>query len=336
MKEQSLISVIVPVYKVKDYLDECVKSILCQTYANIEVVLVDDGSPDECPRMCDEWAKEDERVKVVHKKNGGLSSARNAGLNVASGEYICFIDSDDFICNDAIQSLYDRIKGDESVGIVSGMIYRYQDGEISVFHEKWNIKEEKVIPSDNFLMETMSQRTSYTVWNKLYRKLAIGKTRFREGRNNEDTLFMYDLGKNMSKQKLSMVEIPHYVYNYRYREDSICTTTKTPLAIDVVHNLEDIMEDCKMTDKPLYQIVYRKYTDTLFFFLESLLLNDVWFPLYFRQYQKKLQMVPFKYISAEYKINDVLYIELLKHAPSLRRILKQLIKKVKGRSSRPL
>ncbi len=332
MKERTLISVIVPVYKVKDYLDECVKSILCQTYANIEVILVDDGSPDDCPRMCDDWAKKDGRVKVVHKKNGGLSSARNAGLDVASGEFICFVDSDDFICEDAIQSLYTRIEEDETVGIVSGMIYRYQDGETSVFHAKWNIKNEKVIPSDNFLLETMSQRTSYTVWNKLYRKLVIGGTRFREGRNNEDTLFMYDLGKNMSQQNLSMVEIPHYVYFYRYREDSICTTTKTPLAIDIVRNLEDIMADCKMTDKPLYLIVYRKYTDSLFFFLESLLFNTVWCTLYFQQYQKKLRMVPFKYIFSEYKINEVLYIELLKHAPSLRRILKQLIKKVKGKS----
>lgn len=114
MREHSLISVIVPIYKVQDYLDECIESIINQTYSNIEVILVDDGSPDRCPQMCDEWAKRDSRIRVVHKKNGGLSSARNAGIDVAKGEYISFVDSDDFICKDALQNLYDRIKNDKS------------------------------------------------------------------------------------------------------------------------------------------------------------------------------------------------------------------------------
>lgn len=90
-----MISVIIPVYKVEQYLDECVESVVRQTYTDLEVILVDDGSPDGCPALCDRWAKKDSRIKVVHKKNGGLSSARNAGLAVARGEYIGFVDSDD-------------------------------------------------------------------------------------------------------------------------------------------------------------------------------------------------------------------------------------------------
>ena len=123
----SLVSVIVPIYKVEDYLDECVKSILGQTYKKIEIILVDDGSPDHCPQKCDEWAKKDLRIRVVHKQNGGLSSARNAGLDVAKGEYIAFVDSDDFITPDYVEVMYNRICNDKSVGIVSGMIYRYTD-----------------------------------------------------------------------------------------------------------------------------------------------------------------------------------------------------------------
>ena len=92
-----LISVIVPVYKVERYLDECVESIVNQTYHNLEIVLVDDGSPDNCPQMCDDWAKKDERIRVIHKENGGVSSARNAGLDICTGDYISFIDSDDWI-----------------------------------------------------------------------------------------------------------------------------------------------------------------------------------------------------------------------------------------------
>ena len=137
MRKHSLISVIVPIYKVQDYLKECIESIINQTYSDIEVILVDDGSPDRCPQMCDEWAKRDSRIRVVHKKNGGLSSARNAGLDVAKGEYISFVDSDDFICKDALENLYNRIKDDKSIGITSGLIYRYQDGSINNFKDQW-------------------------------------------------------------------------------------------------------------------------------------------------------------------------------------------------------
>ena len=92
-----LISVIVPVYKVEAYLDRCVQSIVDQTYTNLEIILVDDGSPDRCPQMCDEWAKRDARIRVIHKPNGGGAQARNVGLERASGEYIAFVDSDDYL-----------------------------------------------------------------------------------------------------------------------------------------------------------------------------------------------------------------------------------------------
>lgn len=324
MRKLSLISVIVPIYKVQDYLKECIESIINQTYSDIEVILVDDGSPDRCPQMCDEWAKRDYRIRVVHKKNGGLSSARNAGLDVAKGEYISFVDSDDFICKDALENLYNRIKDDKSIGIISGLIYRYQDGSINNFKDQWLCSKEIVIPSSEFLFETMSQKSSYTVWNKLYRREVIGNTRFREGRNNEDTLFMYDLGKNIAILNVCMVEIPHYVYYYRYREDSICTTAKIPLAIDILGNYELMMEDCKNTNSRLYDVLYFSYVRTLYGFVDSLLLNPVWYPLYFTEYQKKLRLVPFGYVKRKFQLNDALYIQLLKYNPLLRKIIRRI------------
>lgn len=324
MSEQPLISVIVPIYKVQDYLDECVESIISQTYSNIEVILVDDGSPDRCPQLCEEWAKRDSRINVVHKKNGGLSSARNTGLDIAKGEYISFVDSDDFICKDAIKNLYDRIKDDKSIGITSGLIYRYQNGCISNFNDVWLCSVEKVILPSEFLLETMDQKTSYTVWNKLYRREVIGNTRFREGRNNEDTLFMYDLGKNIASMNVCMVEIPHYVYYYRYRKDSICTTTKIPLAIDILGNYEWMMNDCKNFNSRLYDVLYLSYVRTLYGFVDSLLLNPVWYPLYFTKYQKKLRLVPFEYVKRKFQLNDALYIQLLKYNPLLRKIIRRI------------
>ena len=113
------ISVIVPVYKVEEYLDECVESILRQSYSNFELILVDDGSPDRCGEMCDNYKKRDARIEVIHKTNGGLSDARNAGLRVASGEYITFVDSDDAIADNYLEILYKALKK-YGVDIVQG------------------------------------------------------------------------------------------------------------------------------------------------------------------------------------------------------------------------
>ena len=96
MNKTPLISIIVPIYHVEQYLNRCVESIVNQTYSNLEIILVDDGSPDNCPKMCDDWAKRDSRIKVIHKGNGGLSDARNAGMKIAKGDVISFIDSDDW------------------------------------------------------------------------------------------------------------------------------------------------------------------------------------------------------------------------------------------------
>ena len=100
--QQGLISVVLPVYHTERYLDRCVTSVVNQTYSNLEIILVDDGSPDRCPQMCDEWAKKDSRIRVVHKQNAGLGMARNSGIEAATGEYICFFDSDDYVALDTI------------------------------------------------------------------------------------------------------------------------------------------------------------------------------------------------------------------------------------------
>ena len=109
-----MISVIIPVYKVEKYLDKCVESVVGQTYSDLEIILVDDGSPDGCSAMCDAWAEKDGRIKVIHKPNGGLSSARNAGLVKASGEYVFFLDSDDTISANCIELLADAVRHDNS------------------------------------------------------------------------------------------------------------------------------------------------------------------------------------------------------------------------------
>lgn len=179
-----LISVIVPVYNTEKYLGRCVDSIINQTYTNLEIILVDDGSPDNSPAICDEYAKKDQRVKVIHKENGGLSSARNAGLDIAKGDFISFIDSDDFINRDMYKVLIDAL-GDSDIASVQ--FKTVKDDVIA--DDKQNITTKTVYGLDylkNICIRTMSE----TVWDKLFKRDLIGKLRFDKTRLNEDFLFL--------------------------------------------------------------------------------------------------------------------------------------------------
>ena len=130
-----LISVIVPIYNVEKYLDRCVDSIINQTYKNLEIILVDDGSPDNCPQMCDDYAKKDSRIKVVHKENGGLSDARNVGMEVATGEYVSFIDSDDYISLDFYETLLETIVDNDSDIVECGVVKFYEDNSFDKYSD---------------------------------------------------------------------------------------------------------------------------------------------------------------------------------------------------------
>ena len=110
-----LISIVIPIYKVEQYLRRCIDSVICQTYKNIEIILIDDGSPDNCGKLCDEIKKKDNRIKVIHKSNGGLSDARNCGINIATGKYITFIDSDDYVTEDYIEYMYRLLSQEKAV-----------------------------------------------------------------------------------------------------------------------------------------------------------------------------------------------------------------------------
>lgn len=189
-----LISVIVPVYRVEEYLERCVKSILSQTYKNLEVILVDDGSPDQCPAICDACAEKDARVKVIHQENKGLSGARNAGIDAASGEYLAFVDSDDYVSPHFIEELYQLL---QDTGCAIGQCrFSYVKGN--------GLVEEGdsafCIYRGESLMEQLygpeEKATCFVVaWNKLYRAELFKETgiRYPEGRIHEDEATTYRL-----------------------------------------------------------------------------------------------------------------------------------------------
>lgn len=241
-----MISIIIPIYKVEQYLDECVTSIINQTYKDLEIILVDDGSPDSCPQMCDEWAKKDARIKVVHKKNGGLSSARNAGLKVATGEYIGFVDSNDYVDGSMYEDLMQVMNQNEKTMVVSSPIIRNTDGVFTPYKVgTYDYKDGDTMSFSEYMKLFLGMNMDATVWNKLYKREFI-QTMFREGRNNEDYLFMYYNVKNLydTDKLLAVTDKAHYYY--RDNAQSIChqaATSVNRLFFDELYNMVEISED---------------------------------------------------------------------------------------------
>lgn len=212
MKEP-LISVIVPIYKVEEYLDRCVESIVNQTYKNLEIILVDDGSPDKCPQMCDNWAEKDNRIIVIHKENGGLSDARNAGLLVASGEYISFIDSDDWIDLNTYSLVINKIfETDSDIGSFDYISVK----DDSFIADKTD--ESLVLNSEEAILCTINNNLIKTVaWNKVYHKSILKDLRFEVGKTNEDEFFTF---RALDKAE-RVVFLKRQCYYYFQRPSSI-------------------------------------------------------------------------------------------------------------------
>ena len=213
-----LISVIIPIYAVELWLDECIQSVVNQSYKILEIILVDDGSPDQCPRICDEWARRDKRIRVIHKNNGGLSSARNAALDICTGQYISFVDSDDYIHKDMYKIMLEQLhQYDADVVRCSRFIVR--DSQIL---EKNDINCVKSYNRNQMLDCYFYHKEDFCggVWDKLYKAEIFNDVRFPEGINSED---YYVYAKIYNKiNHLFFNNIP--LYYYRIRENSICTS----------------------------------------------------------------------------------------------------------------
>lgn len=223
-----LISVIVPIYKVEAYLDRCIQSISAQTYANLEIILVDDGSPDNCPAICDKWAKLDRRIKVIHKKNGGLSDARNCGLESANGNFIGFVDSDDYISPDMFQLLYEDLVCSGSDISACGVDLVFDDGSPNITltasgKYTFNTKE-----AMNALISETSLKQP--VWYKLYKKETIKGLHFPIGKCHEDVFWSYLAIGNA--KRISVFDTP--CYHYFQRTNSIMGSEYSLSRLDVL------------------------------------------------------------------------------------------------------
>ena len=217
-----MVSIIVPVYKSKDTLKRCVESLLAQTVEDTEMILVDDGSPDGSGELCDKLAEGDSRIRVIHKENGGVSSARNAGIEAAKGEYLLFADSDDYVEPDMVEKLLSSI-GDDDIAIC-GFHHHYQGRDIVRIPEVPGQSGE-----ENFLA-LYGEGFLNMPWNKLYKRVLFDGIFFEEGHKIDDEYFTYQGVMNAAK----VVCDPRVVYNYRQRASSVMQSpaARAQIAVD--------------------------------------------------------------------------------------------------------
>lgn len=233
-----MISIIIPLYNVEKYMDQCLKSVIAQTYKDLEIILVDDGSPDQSGYKADQWAKKDKRIKVIHQKNGGLSNARNTGLDNCHGDYLMFIDSDDLVSIDLCQCLMELLnKNSADIAIC----------EVDHVFEKrphfTGSSKAKVYDKDSAICEMWYQRSFLpSAWGKLYDAKIFKDLRFTEGIIFEDIDIMHEafyLADNI-------VYTDAKLYGYMHHEDSITTkpfAQKDLIILDICHKLIEFSKD---------------------------------------------------------------------------------------------
>ncbi len=199
-----MISIIIPVYNVSKYLERCLNTVINQSYIDLEIILINDGSTDDSGKICDEYALKDKRIKVIHQKNKGLSGARNTGLKHATGDYVGFVDSDDWIELDMYETMFNILQK-ENVDIVECALNKALDVE-STLNRSGNLKIESRIDA----LKRIITNQNFSVWRRLYKKETISNISFVEGKNSEDVYYTLTVFKNI--QKIAYYSAP--LYNY--------------------------------------------------------------------------------------------------------------------------
>ncbi|WP_022772777.1 glycosyltransferase family 2 protein [Butyrivibrio sp. AE2015] len=242
-----MISIIVPVYNVENYARKCIESLISQTYKDIEIILVDDGSTDSSGAICDEYAQKDNRIKVIHKENGGLSDARNAGLDIASGDYIGFVDSDDYIDEHMYGHLYDILVDNNADMSVCDFleVSDTDDAKDAQSESKIEIIEDK----DVYKLVTSFNTADITAWNKLYKRDIFSDYRFEKGRLHEDQWAIPYVVSKCNRIVKSSAKLYYYVT----RNDSISKTRLSPKRmwdlLDALSNSCGFFKDKRLYDE---------------------------------------------------------------------------------------
>lgn len=205
-----MISIIVPIYNVERYLPKCIESLMAQTYADIEIILVDDGSPDGCPAICDKYARKDERIVVIHQKNSGVSAARNAGLDIAHGEYIGFVDPDDWVAPEMYEGMLAAMHQEQTDMAICGYDYYDEAGNVDE-KRRYPVKPNELITQKEVMhrFADMPPSIRHGVWNKLFKNNLLHTMKFIEGlHSSEDVFFLNEYVLKIKKAVI--VHQPYY------------------------------------------------------------------------------------------------------------------------------
>lgn len=279
-----LISIIIPAYNVEEYISKCIDSILNQTYKNLEIILVDDGSIDKSGKICDFYKEKDNRIKVIHKENGGLSDARNTGIRESTGKYISFIDSDDYVDNTYIEELYNLILNDNvDMAITSHKII---GSKIKAKYKRSKFTETKEKILDKMLYD---EDVDVSAWGKLYNKKLFDNVEFPKGRLYEDTATFYKLVDKCDY--ISVNNIP--TYNYVIRSNSISQNSFSIKKLDIIKSTEEMTEFIKNKYPNLVNGCKRRLMFAYLSTLTQLTKN--------KKRNKKIEKKLFKYINENRK-----------------------------------
>ena len=246
--EKPLLSIIVPVYDVERYLQKCIDSILAQTFTDFELILVDDGSPDNCPALCDAAAAKDARIRVIHQKNGGLSAARNAGLDAARGAWIGFVDSDDYIAPEMYEALYYAV---QSTGADLALCDYAEVDETGAPCPQMHASLSGTELTGRELLKKATDSPIQPAWNKLYRRAIFTQLRYPEGRLNEDLFLIPEVSLQIQKA----VVVPKVLYYYVQRGGSIMNGSKTLRHFDAAEAAQRYW-DCLVENAAYDALVY--------------------------------------------------------------------------------
>ena len=229
-----LVSVIIPVYNVEDYLDRCVASVVNQSYEKIQIILVDDGSPDHCPKMCDTWAEKDERITVVHQVNTGLSAARNTGLSIAYGDYVLLLDSDDYIAPFAVEFLLNAVRQTNSDMAICGFVKGSEDNYVFLEDKSGAVEcIDHEVALFRIYSDSMSALKYGAAWSKLYRRSLYEDICYPEGKIFED---IYTTHKLLYRcDRIAVLDIP--LFYYFQRPDSIMNASFSMKKLDYLQAL---------------------------------------------------------------------------------------------------
>lgn len=253
--ESNLVSIVIPIYRTEQYLNRCIQSVVNQTYKNLEIILVDDGSPDNCPKMCEEWAQKDSRIKVVHKVNAGLGMARNTGIDHATGEYICFFDSDDYVELDTIEHAYAAAKQNDADLVCFGMRFVNSKGKITGTRIP-NCKE-RVFCSDevrNSFLPKMIDCDPVTgwdygipmsAWSKLFSMRSIQKNNWRFVSEREILSEDFYSVLKLCAYVETVCVLPIVCYNYCQNNTSVTNSYRKDRFEKACHCYQEIKKMCE-------------------------------------------------------------------------------------------